>query len=106
MCTFFSSDILEMTDCCSQEHEGNGDVSMPDDDSVSLLHDLHASQSRGVAEDININEEIHYLNFGNKEQEKKVDVEIYQLKPLDSGMSRCIQSAAGNAESTSQSGMF
>lgn len=92
--------------CCSQEHKRNGDLSTTDDDSLNLLHDLHASQSRGVVKNINKNEKIHYLDLqvGNKEQEKKVDMEICQLKPLDSGIFSCIPPEAGKAEFTSQSG--
>ena len=95
-----------MTDSCNQEHERNSDVSTSDDDSISLLHDPYARQSRGAAEDMEISDLAS--QDGNKEQKNKVEMEINHLKPphpgTDPGTSCCTQSAAGRADSASQSG--
>ncbi|XP_037632499.1 ankyrin repeat domain-containing protein 31-like isoform X3 [Sebastes umbrosus] len=93
--------MVEMTYRCNQEHERNGDVSSSDDDSVSLLCDCNAWQSRGAAEDMEISD--LDSQFGNKEQRKEVEMERNQFKPPEPGISSGTQSAAGCAGSTSQS---
>ncbi|XP_044052872.1 ankyrin repeat domain-containing protein 31-like isoform X2 [Siniperca chuatsi] len=90
-----------MTDSCNQEHERNRDVSTSDDDSLSLLRDLDACQSRGAAEDTETSDLDSQV--GNKEQKKKREMEINRLKPPEPGISSSIQSAAGRANSTSPS---
>ncbi|XP_059192326.1 ankyrin repeat domain-containing protein 31-like [Centropristis striata] len=95
--------VLKMTDSCSKEHdsERNGYVSTSDDDSISLLCDVNAWQSRGAAEDMEISD--LDSQFGNKEQKKKVEPEINRFKPPEPGISSCMQSTAGPADSTSPS---
>ncbi|XP_044219328.1 ankyrin repeat domain-containing protein 31-like isoform X1 [Thunnus albacares] len=94
-----------MTDSCYQEYEKNSDASSSDDDSISLLHDPYACQSRGAAEDMEISDLAS--QDGNKEQKNKVEMEINQLKAAHPGadprISCCSQSAAGHADSASQS---
>ncbi|XP_075955410.1 ankyrin repeat domain-containing protein 31-like isoform X2 [Anarhichas minor] len=90
-----------MTDSCNQEHGRNGDASSSDDDSVSLLCDHINLQSRGVPEDMEIDD--LDSQFGNKEQEKEAGTEMNRLNPPESGIPSCAQSAAGRADPTSQS---
>ncbi|XP_039660359.1 ankyrin repeat domain-containing protein 31-like isoform X2 [Perca fluviatilis] len=95
---------MEMTGSCNQRYESEvyGGVSSSDDDSISLLCDLKTWQSIGVAEDMDISD--LYSQFGIKEQNKKVEVEINRLKPPEPGISSCTKSVAGPADSTTQSG--
>lgn len=97
-----SRNIPEMTDSCDQEHDGNGDESPSDDDSLSLLRNLSAAHSSGGADE---DMEVNNLNsqFVNKMPEKEVAMEINPLKPPESGISSGAQSAAGRAYSTTQS---
>uniref|UniRef100_A0A8C4IR37 Ankyrin repeat domain-containing protein 31 n=2 Tax=Dicentrarchus labrax TaxID=13489 RepID=A0A8C4IR37_DICLA len=88
-----------MTDDYTREHERNGDESLSDDDSVSLLCDLNACRSRGAAEDMEISDLDSQV--GNKESKKKR--KINGLEPPGPYTSSCIRSAAGHANSTSQS---
>lgn len=99
---FSSRDIREMTNSCNQQHDGSGDDSTSDDDSVSLLCNLNACLSRGAAEDMEVRD--LESQVGSKDQEKEVEMEINQLKPPESGISSWTQSAAGCANSTSQLG--
>ncbi|XP_075955411.1 uncharacterized protein LOC142957453 isoform X3 [Anarhichas minor] len=98
---YMTTDIPEMTDSCNQEHGRNGDASSSDDDSVSLLCDHINLQSRGVPEDMEIDD--LDSQFGNKEQEKEAGTEMNRLNPPESGIPSCAQSAAGRADPTSQS---
>lgn len=93
-----------MNESCNQEHERNGNVSTSDDDSLSLLRDPDVCQSRGAAEDMEISDLDSQV--GNTEQKKKMELEINRLKPPEPGISSCIQSTAGHADSTSQSGNY
>ena len=70
------------------------------------MHDPYACQSSWPAEDMEINDLAS--QDGNKEQKNKAEMEINQLQPphpgADPGRSCCSQSAAGPADSASQSG--
>lgn len=83
--------------------ERNGNVSTLDDNSLSLC-DLDACQSRGAAKDMEISDLDSQV--GNTEQKKKMELEINRLKPPEPRIFSCIQSAAGRANSTSQSGNY
>ncbi|XP_028433437.1 putative ankyrin repeat domain-containing protein 31 [Perca flavescens] len=93
---------MEMTGSCNQRYESEmyGGVSSSDDDSISLLCDLKTWQSIGVAKDMDISD--LYSQFGIKEQNMKVEVEINRLKPPEPGISSCTKSVAGPADSTTQ----
>ncbi|TDH12346.1 hypothetical protein EPR50_G00045660 [Perca flavescens] len=95
---------MEMTGSCNQRYESEmyGGVSSSDDDSISLLCDLKTWQSIGVAKDMDISD--LYSQFGIKEQNMKVEVEINRLKPPEPGISSCTKSVAGPADSTTQLG--
>ncbi|XP_071337859.1 ankyrin repeat domain-containing protein 31-like isoform X2 [Trachinotus anak] len=87
-----------MTDSCNQEHQGNGDVSASDDDSLSLLHGLNVCEIRVAAGDMERNDPGSLV--GDKEQEVKM--EINPVKPPEGGTSSSVQSASGPAESAVQ----
>lgn len=85
-------------------HEINRDASTSDDDSLSLLCNLDACRSRGDAEDMEVGD--FDPPVGNEEQKKELEVDINQVKALESGISSCTQSAAGCGNSTSQLGNY
>lgn len=99
VCALVSSrEIFEMTDGCNEINE---DASTSEDDSLSLLCNLDACQSK-EAPDLELGD--FDSQVGNEEQQK--EVKINEVKPPESETSSCTQPEAGCPNSSSQLGNY